>query len=66
MWQTYNFLLLAEEGVTLQSLVVLALRNVCKDLILSFICSAVGDSAKDTRIKEGQSVCYYSRQELIC
>lgn len=41
----YNLLLLAEKSVALQGLVELTLRDVGEDLILSFICCAVRDSA---------------------
>lgn len=47
MFTTYNLLLLAEESVTLQGLIELVLRDVRKDLILSFISSAVRDSEKE-------------------
>lgn len=47
MFTTYNLLLLAEESVTLQGLIELALRDVRKDLILSFISGAVRDSEKE-------------------
>lgn len=47
MFTTYNLLLLAEESVTLQGLVELALRDVRKDLVLSFISGAVWDSEKE-------------------
>lgn len=46
MFSTYNLLLLAEKSVTLQGLIELALRDVRKDLILSFISGAVRDSEK--------------------
>lgn len=47
MFSTYNLLLLAEKSVTLQGLIELALRDVRKDLILSFISGAVRDSEKE-------------------
>ena len=47
MLHTYNLLLLAEERVALQGLVELTLRHVREDLILSFICRAVRDSARE-------------------
>lgn len=47
MFTTYNLLLLAEESVTLQGLIELALRDVREDLILSFISGAVRDSEKE-------------------
>lgn len=50
--QTYNFLLLAEKGMALKSLVELTLWNICKDLILSFICCAVWDSVLKERERE--------------
>lgn len=40
---THNLPLLAEERVALQRLVELTLGDVGKDLVLSFICCAVGD-----------------------
>lgn len=40
---TYNLPLLAEERVALQRLAELTLGDVGKDLVLSFICCAVGD-----------------------
>lgn len=40
---THNLPLLAEERMALQRLVELALGDVGKDLVLSFICRAVGD-----------------------
>lgn len=41
---TYHFFLRAEEGVTLQSLVVLALDNVSKHFVVHLVCSAIGYS----------------------
>lgn len=49
-YTTYNLLLLAEESMTLQSLIELALRDVRKDLVLSFISGAIRYSEKE---KEG-------------
>lgn len=55
MFSTYNLLLLAEKSVTLQGLIELALRDVRKDLILSFISGAVRDSEKENA---GIYFCY--------
>lgn len=44
---TYNFLLLAEKRMALQSLVELTLRDVRKDLVLSFVRCAVRNSERE-------------------
>lgn len=44
--KTHNLLLLAEEGMALQSFTELTLWDVGKDFILSFISCAVGDSTE--------------------
>lgn len=41
---TCRFFLRAEEGVTLQSLVVLALDNIGKHFVVHLVCSAIGYS----------------------
>lgn len=48
--QTYNLLLLAEEGMALQRFTELTLGDICKNFILSFISRAVGDSTKENNI----------------
>lgn len=42
---TYHFFLRAEEGVALQSLVVLALDDVRKHFVVHLVCSAIGYSS---------------------
>lgn len=54
---TYNFSFLAEECMTLKSLIELALGNISEDLVLSFICGAVWDSGRqDRKMKEEKYV----------
>lgn len=57
---TYHFFLWAEEGVTLQRLVVLALDNVSKHFVVHLVCSAVGYSINqgkktDTRVEKNSN-----------
>lgn len=54
---TYHFFLRAEEGVALQSFVVLALDNVRKHFVVHLVCSAIGystDKGEKTQMRTSE------------